>query len=430
MTVVFWCFEYFASWIEGILCCIFCAVFLTKDMMKENLYPIILMSGIGAVCTVLLNGLHVFLSFHMILIILLYVIMQCILYRKKVWLIFASTMIYSVILVASELSVAYFLVSIIDTVNPNLFHEQSVNWIVCAVISKLILFLIVIMVRRIYRHEIILGKKYAVTMGIYSIFLLTFLLVMAEFSMNAVKLKMSLFLLFFIISIIMELLTLSFVIKAGESYEQKQRAEFIELKNSMLQQSLNETKQAFQLWRKSIHDYKNNVLVLSQLAQNDDIEGIKKYLKKETDLIDRKIFCIHTGNSVIDVIINTKQHFAEAKGILFVVNAFLPEHGTILDLDLANILGNLLDNAIEASMEEQDPYIDVIIRQEKSFMLIKVTNKYCGELPGNMRSSKKNKIFHGIGIESVKSTVEKYHGEFSIKKQDNEVVVQILLLNQ
>lgn len=338
--------------------------------------------------------------------------------------------IYSVILVASELSVAYFLASIIDTVNPNLFHERSVNWIVCAVISKFILFLIVIMVRRIYRHEIILGKKYAVTMGIYSIFLLTFLLVMAEFSMNTVKLKMSLFLLFFIISIIMELLTLSFVIKAGESYEQKQRAEFIELKNSMLQQSLNETKQAFQLWRKSIHDYKNNVLVLSQLAQNDDIEGIKKYLKKETDLIDRKIFCIHTGNSVIDVIINTKQHFAEAKGILFVVNVFLPKHGTIRDLDLANILGNLLDNAIEASMEEQDPYIDVSIRQEKSFMLIKVTNKYCGELPGNMRSSKKNKIFHGIGIESVKSTVEKYHGEFSIKKQDNEVVVQILLLNQ
>ena len=402
-------------------------------MLKENLYPIILMSGIGAVCTVLLNRLHVFLSFHMILIILLYVIMQCILYRNKVWLIFASTMIYSVILVASELSVAYFLASIIDTVNPNLFHERSVNWIVCAVISKFILFLIVIMVRRIYRHEIILGKKYAVTMGIYSIFLLTFLLVMAEFSMNTVKLKMSLFLLFFIISIIsiiMELLTLSFVIEAGESYEQKQRAEFIELKNSMLQQSLNETKQAFQLWRKSIHDYKNNVLVLSQLAQNDDIEGIKKYLKKETDLIDRKIFCIHTGNSVIDVIINTKQHFAEAKGILFVVNAFLPKHGAIRDLDLANILGNLLDNAIEASMEEQDPYIDVIIRQEKSFMLIKVTNKYCGELPGNMRSSKKNKIFHGIGIESVKSTVEKYHGEFSIKKQDNEVVVQILLLNQ
>lgn len=433
MTVVFWCFEYFTSWIEGILCCIFCAVFLTKDMLKENLYPIILMSGIGAVCTVLLNRLHVFLSFHMILIILLYVIMQCILYRKKVWLIFASTMIYSVILVASELSVAYFLASIIDTVNPNLFHERSVNWIVCAVISKFILFLIVIMVRRIYRHEIILGKKYAVTMGIYSIFLLTFLLVMAEFSMNTVKLKMSLFLLFFIISIIsiiMELLTLSFVIEAGESYEQKQRAEFIELKNSMLQQSLNETKQAFQLWRKSIHDYKNNVLVLSQLAQNDDIEGIKKYLKKETALIDRKIFCIHTGNSVIDVIINTKQHFAEAKGILFVVNAFLPKHGTIRDLDLANILGNLLDNAIEASMEEQDPYIDAIIRQEKSFMLIKVTNKYCGELPGNMRSSKKNKIFHGIGIESVKSTVEKYHGEFSIKKQDNEVVVQILLLNQ
>ena len=56
-------------------------------------------------------------------------------------------------------------------------------------------------------------------------------------------------------------------------------------------------------------------------------------------------------------------------------------------------------------MEEQDPYLDAIIRQEKSFMLIKVTNKYCGELPGNMRSSKKNKIFHGIGIESVKSTV-------------------------
>ena len=98
-----------------------------------------------------------------------------------------------------------------------------------------------------------------------------------------------------------------FVIKTGESYEQRQKAELIEMKNRMLQKSLDETNQAFKLWKSSVHDYKHNIIALTQLADDGNIEEIKKYLKPENELMDRKMFYIQTGNSVVDAIVNTKR---------------------------------------------------------------------------------------------------------------------------
>ena len=267
-------------------------------------------------------------------------------------------------------------------------------------------------------------------MCMYSAFLLVSLFIMVGLNIKNRSPETELFLvLFFIISILIELLVLYFIMKAGESYEQQRKNELIKIKNTMLQKSLDETEQAFQLWRRSVHDYKNHVIALRQLAADENMEGIKEYLNCENELIQKKMFYIKTGNSVVDAIVNTKQRLSEEKGITFIVNAAIPKKCCVREIDMSNILGNLIDNAMEASQGEEEPYIDLTIRQEKTFLVIKIINQYSRDFSENLKTTKKKQEFHGIGIRSVKSIVTKYEGEFSIDKKGTEVVVKILIPN-
>ena len=299
----------------------------------------------------------------------------------------------------------------------------------CILLSKSLLLFIIITLRNLFQKTLIFIKKYVVIMCIYSIFLLISLFLMVELNMDKKNTEIELLLTFFFIaSILIELLMFYFVIKIGESYQEKQKTELIEMKNDMLQKSLDETEQAFKLWRSSVHDYKNNVIALMQLAEDGNIEEIKKYLSRESKLIDKKMFYIRTGNSIVGTIVNTKQNLAEKKGITFVVNAVIPVNCNVNELDMASILGNLIDNAIEASANEKEPYIDLVIKQEKQFILIKIINKYFGKFLKGMETTKQQKMFHGIGIVSIKSIVNKYEGEFLITKQGNKVIAKILIL--
>ena len=80
-------------------------------------------------------------------------------------------------------------------------------------------------------------------------------------------------------------------------------------------------------------------------------------------------------------------------------------------------------------IQEEEPYIDLTIRQEKIFLVIKIINQYSRDFSKNLKTTKKKQKFHGIGIRSVKSIVTKYEGEFSIDKKGTEVVVKILIPN-
>ncbi|WP_221934336.1 hypothetical protein, partial [Klebsiella pneumoniae] len=91
--------------------------------------------------------------------------------------------------------------------------------------------------------------------------------------------------------------------------------------------------QTFELWRQSIHDYKNDIIALTQLAEDEKLEEIKAFLQKENKLIEQKMFYIKTGNSVVDAIINTKQNIAEKQNIVFVVNVKLPPSIVLSDID-------------------------------------------------------------------------------------------------
>ncbi|MBQ8519625.1 MAG: GHKL domain-containing protein [Agathobacter sp.] len=231
--------------------------------------------------------------------------------------------------------------------------------------------------------------------------------------------------------VLFQIIVVFFVLKIAETHQQKQTTVLIELNNKMLQKSLDETEQTFDLWRQSVHDYKNHVIVLKQLVDENRVDEIKSFLEEEHDLISKQLFMIRTGNSVVDTLVNLKRSLAEKHQIAFMVHGTLPEKLVVENMDLANILGNLLDNAIEASIKEQEGYIDLTIKQEKNFLILNMRNKCTGAYEKEIdKSSKENPEFHGIGLKSVKRAVKKYDGQLNVEQTAQEFIVTIMIQNK
>ena len=308
-----------------------------------------------------------------------------------------------------------------------LLNEHSPKRVICIFFSKTLLVMLILIISKIYKKRKSISLKYVIVLCLSSLFLL-----LSNFvTIGSIGTDSEVFsMIFFVISIGIQILLFYFVMNMQDYYEQQQTVALIEMKNDMLQKSLDDTEQAFELWRQSVHDYKNNIISLTQLAEDGNVEEIKKYLKKENELVDTKMFYIKTGNDMVDAMINTKQKIAEQKGIIFVVNAAIPRKCRVNAIDLANILGNLIDNAIEACEREDNTYIDINIKQNNKFLMIVIKNSFRGILMEHMETTKDNKMFHGIGLKSVKNIVKKYGGEISFDSEENEFCVSILLINE
>lgn len=138
---------------------------------------------------------------------------------------------------------------------------------------------------------------------------------------NAINTVVSI--LFFVVTLILLLIIFFGTFKLTEYYENQAELNLTMLKNQMLEQSMNETERTFMLWKKSMHDYKHNIVNLKTLAQNKDFDGITKYLDNEDKLLNYQLFFYKTGNDTVDSIIYIKQKNAESKNIPFIINALL-----------------------------------------------------------------------------------------------------------
>lgn len=100
-------------------------------------------------------------------------------------------------------------------------------------------------------------------------------------------------------------------------------------------------------WR---HDYRNHIQTMKILAANDDLQGLKQYLDELDHDLNTLDLVVKTGNAMADAILNSKISLARAKDINVHVDAHIPVKLKMSEIDLCCIIGNLFDNAIEASL--------------------------------------------------------------------------------
>lgn len=181
-------------------------------------------------------------------------------------------------------------------------------------------------------------------------------------------------------------------------------------------------------WR---HDYRNHIQVMKAYAAAEDWEALRKYL----DLLDQDLTTvdtvIKTGNAMTDAILNSKISLAKAKGIRVVADAHIPVKLKSSEIDLCCILGNLFDNAIEASLPlpEDQRLIRVYMDMKGTQLYISFTNFTAGK-----KLQKLGKRFlttkgegHGFGLVRIDAIVERLEGYISRGSEDGAFTTEILL---
>lgn len=209
----------------------------------------------------------------------------------------------------------------------------------------------------------------------------------------------------------------------ADNYEKEMLLQEAEAK----EQYYREIEQSNREVRKIKHDLKNMLLAVcgKSKEQNEISEEICKIMK-ELDGSDKKIF---TSNVVINTIINHKISQAENLDIKTDVNIKVSKNVSLDYKDAGILLGNILDNAIEAceKMSKENRWIKIDMFHQKSTLFIKVCNSKTKEQVNINKSSKRDVHNHGIGILSIKAIVKKYDGYVEILDKGEQFEVDVSL---
>lgn len=179
------------------------------------------------------------------------------------------------------------------------------------------------------------------------------------------------------------------------------------------------------------HDMKNHLFAIGAMVKNKNKDA-EKYIDNILGKIISDELYSSTGNIAIDSVINFKLSKASEIGTLVKADIKLPSGLQDGLEDLVTIIGNLLDNAIEAlsDIDDNEKRLEIEVRYNIGNVNIDIKNSYNGELNyknGKIETKKHDKNMHGIGLESVKTAVEKHYGTMDIHHNNKEFHVNIML---
>jgi sensor histidine kinase regulating citrate/malate metabolism len=211
----------------------------------------------------------------------------------------------------------------------------------------------------------------------------------------------------------------------------QEQAHLIEQEKEYYQKEAVILQQKQEQQRQFRHDMKNRIQILNEIMEHGDISELRKYLNEiEEKHKEYEVFS-NTGNLIIDSIINSKLGDAAEKSIRVTASVMIPAAIGVNTDDMVVIFGNLLDNAIEASERvDTSKYIDLLVSYEEGCMLLHISNSFdmvIKDTDGEFITRKEDSALHGIGIKSVKKTVEKYNGIIEFTSEGAEFSVDIML---
>lgn len=171
------------------------------------------------------------------------------------------------------------------------------------------------------------------------------------------------------------------------------------------------------------HDLKNHILnVKNNIQQGNDQEAVK-YIDEMSESMNLQNEYIHTGNSDIDCLVNYKLAVAENMNVEYTIKVKLPEELNVKTFDLTVILGNLIDNALNALENADKKILKLFINYAKGMIVIQIENTF-GEQKLDFKDSE-----HGLGLISVRTSLEKYHGTLENNVSDGIYTAKAILYN-
>ena len=176
------------------------------------------------------------------------------------------------------------------------------------------------------------------------------------------------------------------------------------------------------------HDMRNHLTVVQGLLERGDTQGAVGYLEQMAGsqaLQGVRRFC---ENESANVVLSAKAEAMEQAGITADFAVSLPKDLPVADTDLAALLGNALDNAIEGVQNAAVKKITLRCRVDKGLLMLRLENPVGGEVNPDLSTTKADKFSHGFGIPGMREIAERYHGTLDADVKDGCFILFICLM--
>lgn len=184
--------------------------------------------------------------------------------------------------------------------------------------------------------------------------------------------------------------------------------------------------------KKLYHDINNHILCIDSISKNEKLSHL--YLKSIDEDLKEYRNKFNSENIILDIILNEKGNECIKRNIQFNVDINFEKCKFIEMKDVCSIFSNMIDNAIEACDKIENKSIEKSIKLRgtivKNFFVIKCENTKINKVEAvknKIITSKKDKFIHGIGLDSINSSIEKYSGDIRIENLEEKFIIKIYI---
>lgn len=308
---------------------------------------------------------------------------------------------------------------------PTELLNSNIGRIIGMIGTKILDFWIIVYSYRIYKNKVkSLPLKYWVLILLMP-FLSTIILDLIFPAMAAENSVMT----FYIISVVGLLYVNFSVFNYFESYDKQIRLATLEKVLEKEDENYRMLGSAYNEIRSIKHDLKNQIELLNNLIKKHDYTAAQKYMAELNLLVEQATSVCYTGNSAVDSIINIKGSYAKSKAVGFITKIKV-NNINFDSVKLCRILGNALDNAIEACerINIAEKSICLVMNQNMNRLIIEINNTSPEVDINNLSTSKKDTAIHGIGLKSIKQTVSEMNGTMSYSYKNGVFSLKIMLV--
>lgn len=421
--------EVLCTLIEDLICFLF-GKEIFNDGRQKNCFFIPVFIVIHTLIVTFLNRIALVSQYTVIISSLIMGAMFYLLFKTKFIYCIMYTITYYMLVIVVEM----FMICLLSVIlgNPDyVFHViqlSNFNRIIFALGMKLINITIYLIARRKIRninYKILGNPAYIVFVIVGFIVSLKMMSVVIDNSVSSLKLGVSiLFVVFIFMFGILIFLTDNLY---NEKLKTKEN-EYMAIKSEMLEKSLKDINRLYDENSKNFHEFKHHINIINSLLLDSSNKKAIEYLNG-IDLYSRYSQVFHTGNDIIDTVLNVKNTETNQKHISLFADINI-DKVTVNDADLCSVLSNLIDNAIEAvDKTEKNKNIKLTINQKGNMLFIAAENPSSSNPLENNFNSQKNGN-HGWGMKIINDIVNKYNGNITTN-YDNEIFkIKIMLIQE
>ena len=346
-----------------------------------------------------------------------------------------SLIVFSIFLI-SEIMTGLLLVYTIGLSIEDI-RNSTFTYLFAVVLAKFIVFLLILFIKgkvTVYKLQKPKYATYIIIMplssafAIYLLFLLTY-----DIKSNLV----------FIVELVVSLLVLAniatlYIIDRLLEYESnKEKLQYMQKQFQVQEEHYRELEQRQYEVNEFYHNMKNYLIAVDGYIADSDYTMAKEKIKQATDIINYESHKrIQTGNTCLDALLNAKMIRMQKTKIDFAYTVRIPHILSIDYIDLCIIIGNALDNAIEAceNLVELPRKISLVCIQTGNYISIVIVNTMNNDIPvpddQSYITTKENKELHGYGLRSIRHIAEKNKGNVIIEQVNNMFQLKIILFNE